>query len=259
MIITVINQKGGTGKTTTAAALLSYYTAQGARALGIDLDPQSNLTLATGARNSAPSALGIITGEAATRDTIQRANFSDIVAGSPALSSADVMLSQDVGKAYKLREALEQIWGEYQHIIIDSPPALGVLSVNALTAAEYVVIPCQADIFSVQGLSQLSDTIEQVRKYTNPALKVAGLLLTRHNARANISRDLRAVLEREAERLGTVVFDTAIRETVTIKQAQAMQEGIYQSDPNATTAGAADYLAFIKELEQVTAPANNRR
>lgn len=166
MIITVINQKGGTGKTTTAAALLSYYTAQGARALGIDLDPQSNLTLATGARNSAPSALGIITGEAATRDTIQRANFSDIV---------------------------------------------------------------------------------------------AGLLLTRHNARANISRDLRAVLEREAERLGTVVFDTAIRETVTIKQAQAMQEGIYQSDPNATTAGAADYLAFIKELEQVTAPANNRR
>ena len=259
MIITVTNQKGGTGKTTTAAALLSWYATY-SRALGVDLDPQCNLTLATGARSSNRTALGLLTGEAEPRDTIQATNYTEengsaeCVAGSPALSSADVIFSEDIGKPYKLREALSELRSEYDHIIIDSPPALGVLSVNALTAADWLIIPVGADVFSVQALAQLSDTIEQVRRYTNPALKVAGLLLTRHNSRANISRDLRTVLEREAERLHTRVFDTAIRETVTIKQAQATQRGIFQIDPNgSTTAAAADYLEFIKELENVTA------
>ena len=246
MIITVINQKGGTGKTTTAAAMLSYYAANGIKSLGVDLDPQCNLSLTMGARSSKRTSLGALTGEAETRDTIQAANYAEIIAGSPRLTSADDLFSKDLGKYVKLREALEQVKGDYERIVIDSPPALGVLSINALTAADYVVIPCQADIFSVQGLSQLSDTIKQAKQYFNPALKVAGILLTRHNARANISRDLRAVLEREAERLGTVVFDTAIRESVTVKQAQALQQGIFDTK---STAAAADYSAFMQELE----------
>lgn len=246
MIITVMNQKGGTGKTTTAAAMLSYYAANGIKSLGVDLDPQCNLSLTMGARSSKRTSLGALTGEAEPRDTIQAANYAEIIAGSPALSSADEIFSQDIGKPYKLREALEQVKGDYERIVIDSPPTLGVLSVNALTAANYVIIPCQADIFSVQGLSQLADTIEQVKKYTNPALKVAGILLTRHNARANISRDLADVLAREAGSLGASLFDTAIRESVTVKQAQALQQGIFDTK---STAAAADYSAFMHELE----------
>ena len=246
MIITVINQKGGTGKTTTAAAMLSYYASKGIKALGVDLDPQCNLTLSMGAKSSKRTSLGALTGEAETRDTIQAANYAECIAGSPALSSANDIFSQDIGKDYKLREALQKVKADYDRIIIDSPPALGVLSINALTAADYVVIPCQADIFSAQGLSQLADTIEQVRKYTNPQLKVAGLLLTRHNGRANISRDLADVLAREAGSLGASLFDTAIRESVTVKQAQALQQGIFDTK---STAAAEDYSAFMHELE----------
>ncbi|WP_405344630.1 ParA family protein [Ruminococcus sp.] len=246
MIITVINQKGGTGKTTTAAAMLAYYERRGGKALGVDLDPQCNLSLALGAQRSGGNALGILTGQAKPRDAIHRANYADIIAGAPELSAADEMFSKDIGKAYKLREALEQVKGAYSHIIIDSPPALGVLSVNALTAADGIIIPCQADVFSVQGLAQLADTIEQVRKYTNAGLRVLGILLTRYNQRATLSRDLRDVLEREAEKLGTFVFSTAIRESVTAKEPIAMQESIF-TDP--TTNAAADYLAFMQELE----------
>ena len=253
MIFTVINQKGGTGKTTTAAAMLAYYNAQGVKALGIDLDPQCNLSLALGTKRNGANALGLLTGQTPAAQTIQRANYTDCISGAPELSAADEMFSKDIGKAYKLREALEPIKGEYKHIVIDSPPALGVLSVNALTAADYIIIPCQADIFSIQGLSQLSDTIEQIRKYTNPALKVAGILLTRHNQRANLSRDLREVLKSEAEKLGTVLFTTAIRESITVKQAQALQKSIFEIDPEATTtAAAADYFSFMHELETYT-------
>lgn len=244
MIITVINQKGGTGKTTTAAAMLAYYSRENVKALGVDLDPQCNLSLALGAQRSGANALGIMTGQANPSTAIQRANYTDVIAGAPELSAADEMFSKDIGKPYKLREALSQISG-YEHIIIDAPPALGVLSVNALTAADYVVIPCQADAFSVQGLSQLADTIEQVKKYTNPQLKILGILLTRHNQRATLSRDMREVLEREAEKLQTVVFDTAIRESVTAKEPIALQESIFK-DP--TTNAATDYAAFMEEL-----------
>lgn len=152
MIITVTNQKGGTGKTTTAAALLSWYATY-SRALGVDLDPQCNLTLATGARSSNKTALGLLTGEAEPRDTIQATNYTEengsaeCVAGSPALSSADSIFSEDIGKPYKLREALSELRSEYDHIIIDSPPALGVLSVNALTAADWLIIPVGAGVF----------------------------------------------------------------------------------------------------------------
>lgn len=245
MITTIINQKGGTGKTTTAAALISYYHEQSRPVLAVDLDPQCNLSLAMGADTGKRTILGALTGEADTETTIQSTQSGDCIAGSYALSAAESILNS-TGKEYRLREALEPIKSKYEHIIIDSPPALGVLSVNALTAADTVIIPCQADVFSIQGLMQLADTIKQVRKYCNPSLVIAGILLTRHNPRTVIARDLQTVLEREAAALQTKVFTTPIRDSVIIKQAQALQQGLF------TLHGAAidDYRAFIEEFEK---------
>lgn len=241
MITTIINQKGGTGKTTTAAALISYYHEQSRPVLAVDLDPQCNLSLAMGADTGKRTILGALTGEADTVTTIQSTQSGDCIAGSAALSVIESSLN-----ITRLREALETITGKYEHIIIDSPPALGVLSLNALIAADAVIIPCQADIFSIQGLKQLSDTIKQVKENCNSSLVIAGILLTRHNPRTVLGRDLQAVLEREAAALQTKVFKTPIRDSVIIKQAQALQQGLF------TLQGAAidDYRAFIEEFEK---------
>lgn len=240
----VINQKGGTGKTTTAAALVSYYHQQGRKVLAVDLDPQCNLSLSLGADTAGRSILGALTGQADPAECIQSTPNGDIICGSAALAGADSILN-DTGKEYKLREALEPITGRYEHIIIDSPPALGVLSVNALTAADTCIIPCQADIFSIQGLKQLTDTIKQVRKYCNSQLTISGILLTRHNPRTVLGRDLQAVLEREAAALNTRVFTAAIRDSVIIKQAQVLQQGLFTLQGGAID----DYREFIKEFE----------
>ena len=247
MITTIINQKGGTGKTTTAAALVSYYHEQGRRVLAVDLDPQCNLTLAMGADTSRRSILGALTGEAEPRETVQQTESGECIAGSAALAAAESII-KDTGKEYRLREALESITSSYEHIIIDSPPALGVLSINALVAADAVIIPCQADIFSIQGLKQLESSINAVKKYCNPALYIAGILLTRHNPRTVLSRDLQTVLEKEAAELNTRIFSQTIRDSVTIKQAQALQKPLFSMQGAAID----DYRAFITEYEAIT-------
>ena len=245
MITTIINQKGGTGKTTTAAALISYYHEQSRPVLAVDLDPQCNLSLAMGADTGKRTILGALTGEADTITTIQSTQSGDCIAGSAALSAAESILNS-TGKEYRLREALEQIAGQYERIVIDSPPALGVLSVNALTAADTVIIPCAADLLSIQSLKQLENTISVVKKYCNPTLKIAGILLTRHNGRTLLSRDFQSILEQEAAAMGTKVFETAIRESVAIRQAQAMQKSIFTQQGGAVD----DYKAFIEEFEK---------
>lgn len=247
MIITVFNQKGGVGKTTTAAALSTYYHEQGRSVLSIDLDPQCNYSLLMGAQMGGRSILGVLTGQADTAGTIQHTQNGDIIAGSEALSAAESILSS-TGREYKLREAIEPIKGQYEHIVIDSPPALGVLSVNALTAADVVIIPSSADLLSVQSLKQLERTIAEVKKYCNPKLTIAGILLTKHNPRTVLSRDFQSVLEQAAAEMNTRVFKTAIRDSVIIKQCQAMQRSIFTQQGGAID----DYRAFIEEFETIT-------
>lgn len=242
---TITNQKGGAGKTTTAAALAAGLTLRGQRPLLIDLDPQCNLSFATGARTTGASALGVLTGETTAAAAIQHTATGDIIAGSKHLSGADILIA-DTGKEYRLREALEPLRGLYSHIIIDTPPALGVLTVNALTACSSVIIPAQADIFSLQGIERLSETMQPVKRYCNPALTVEGILLTRYSPRSILSRETAELAEQIAARLQTRVFRATIRESVTIREAQISQQPLFTYAPKAKVT--ADYSGFIDEL-----------
>ena len=246
-IIAITSQKGGVGKTTTAAALASGLALKGYNPLLIDLDPQCNLTFITGARASGASILGVLTGEISAAAAIQHTGAGDIIPASKHLSGADILFS-DTGKEYRLQEAIEPLRGQYSHIIIDTPPALGVLTVNALTASGGVVIPAQADILSLQGVEQLAETMKPIKKYTNPGLQIEGILLTRYAARSILSREISELAQQIAARLQTKVFRATIRDSVTIREAQISQQTLFQYAPKAKVTE--DYKAFIDELTE---------
>jgi len=244
-IYTVTNQKGGTGKTTTALMLTAGLSLKGYSVLSIDLDAQSNMTYTAGARTDGVTALGVLTGEIKAGDAIQKTEGGDIIPASKALAGADAFI-MDTGKEYRLKEALEPIRGKYDFIIIDTPPALGILTINALTACDSVIIPAQADIYSLQGIEQLAETIRPVKKYTNPALTIEGILLTRYSSRSILSREVAELAEQLAAKLGTRLFKTTIREAIAVKEAQISQRSLYSYAPKAKVTE--DYTRFIAEL-----------
>lgn len=243
MIISIINQKGGVGKSTTAAAMLSGFTKRGYKSLGIDLDPQANLSLAAGVKTNTQTILGVMAHEIKISDAIQESNISDMVCSSPNLVLADKMFDK-TGKEYILKECIESLNNDYDFIVIDCPPTLSTLTVNALVCADVCIVPSQADIFSIQGLRQLNETITAVKKYCNPNLKISGVLITRYNSRTNIQKDMFDILKEESEKLGTRVFETKIRESVVIKQAQALQKNLFDMQGGAVE----DYNNFIDEF-----------
>ena len=244
-VYAIINQKGGVGKSTTAAALWAGLFLKGYKVLAIDLDAQCNLSYTAGADTAHKTALSLLTGENPAEDTIQHLPTGDIIAASKSLAGADAFIT-DTGKEYRLRESLEPLSAVYDYVIIDTPPSLGILTVNALTACNSVIIPAQADIFSLQGIDQLNETIKPVKKYCNPALTIEGILLTRYNGRTALSRDITTYTQQLAAKLGTKVFDTTIREGIAVKEAQLNQQSIFDYAPKANVTN--DYRAFIDEL-----------
>lgn len=244
--IAVVNQKGGVGKSTTALTLADCLASRGKRVLLLDMDSQGNLSFTVGASRSGASAFGVLTREVSIRDAIQRIGKIDFVPASASLAKTDVILASETGKEYRLREALETVSADYDYIVIDTPPALGILSVNALAACDGAIIPAQADIYSLQGINQLNESIEPVRKYCNPSLKVEGILLTRYDGRTVLSRQIVELAERFAQQLGTKVFKAKIRETVTVKESQLAQKTLLDYAPSSPVA--ADYEAFTAEL-----------
>lgn len=225
-IYAVINQKGGVGKTNTVSALTSGLKLRGRRVLAVDLDPQGNLSYSFGAEPDGKNVLAVLTGELSCADAVVHTEQGDIIPGGKLLSGADAFIT-DTGKEYRLKEALEGMVSSYDCIVVDTPPALGILTVNALTACTSVIIPAQADIYSIQGIGQLGETIVPVKKYCNSGLYINGILLTRYNPRAVLSRDVVSIMEEMAGKLDTKVFDTKIREAVSIREAQMLRQDIY--------------------------------
>ena len=245
-VITVVNQKGGIGKTTTAQNIASGLSLlKGYNVLMIDLDAQCNLTIATGAKRGVKSSYNVLCGDA-IEETIQPIKENlHIIPASQHLSRSDLEISE-TGKEYKLKEALTPVMNKYDYIVIDCPPALGVLTINALTVANRVVIPAQADLFSLEAIKQLSGTIEVVKKYTNPQLEVAGIVLTRHNPRNILTKELTELISETAKSLNTKVFAKPIREAIAIKEATASRTDIFTYSNNSKVAG--DYKALVEEL-----------
>ena len=250
--IAVIAQKGGVGKTTTAAALgagLKRY--HEARVLYIDMDSQGNLSRTLEADHSGRGAniLGVLTGKNTAQSAIQHTAHGDIIASSPALVGADreEPLSA-VGREYRLREAIRPLSGSYDYCIIDTPPSLGILIIHALTAADRAIIPAQADDYSLDSIDALSGTLEAVKQYTNKELQIDGILITRYSGRANISRYYEEQLEEAAKQLESRLYKTRIRECVALKEAQALRDDIYSYSPRSNASK--DYKGLIDEITE---------
>jgi len=244
-IIAIALQKGGTGKSSTASALGAYLSGQGKDVLYVDLDPQGSLTYTLGADSIEPTVFEVLTRAYTAGQSLQAINDYDILASSPALAGADELIA-GLGKEYRLKEALEELTGNYDYIIIDTPPALGILTINALTAADYLLMPAQADAYSLRGINQLLQTVETVKKYANPALTVLGIVLTRYSARTTLAQEVADVLQASAEGQGLRLLNARIREATAIREAQAYRRSIFEHAPKSNVA--ADYEALAQEV-----------
>lgn len=247
--ISVINQKGGVGKTSTALALAAGLADKGKKVLAIDLDAQGNFSYTAGADESKASIVGVLLEETKADTAIQSNGKFDFIQSSSALTNDAILLGKNEAKRpYLLRAGLQTILGRYDYCVIDTPPVLNILTINALTASDKVIIPAEADMFSLQGLEQLAGTIKSVQDYTNNALKIAGILLTFFDGRAVLSKDMQAVFDRKAKEMGTRLYKSTIRKGVAVKEAEAMRQSLFDYAPKSKVAE--DYAAFINEFMQ---------
>jgi chromosome partitioning protein len=246
-IVAVANQKGGVGKTTTSQALTAGLADKGYKVLGIDLDPQGNLSSACGSVNyNVPTIYELMKREVTAEETIQHMNGGyDIIPSNIMLAGAEQELSQ-TGKEHRLKEAIAAVSDNYDYIIVDTPPSLGVLTVNAFTAASDILIPTTAGIFATTGINQLNETVKSVQKYCNPNVKITGILFTRFNPRANISKQIKELTEQLSQYISAPIYKTYIRSAVAVEEAQANRVDIFDFAEKSTVSE--DYKAFIEEF-----------
>ena len=237
MILAIANQKGGTAKSTTAAALAQAAAHKGRRVLAIDLDPQGNLSFFLAADVARAGAFEVLDGQPAA-DAIQAtAGGLDVIPASWNLQT----ITSSRGSARRLKAALKPVAGRYDLIIIDTPPTAGELQYNALMAADSLIIPLQADIVGLQGLYQMTDTARQIQQ-SNPDLTITGYILTRSGGRSTLARQLAETIQARAQEMG-IPFLKAIREAVAIREAQTLQRSLYEYAPRSKPA--ADYLELL--------------
>lgn len=250
IIITVSNQKGGVGKTTTSAALAAGIASHGKRVLGVDLDPQGNLGFCMGLESSnLPTVLDAIKKKIPVQDAISHAGSCDVLPSDITLSISDLESINTERRECLLQDALRPVMDDYDYIVIDTPPALNLLTVNAYVVSDFLIIPMASDILSLVGLSQLKETVESVRESLNPRLNVMGILMTRFNRRTLLSRDVLEMAQQLAVQMKTRVFQTKIRNGVAIAEAPAHGESIFDYNPRSSAVK--DYFALIEEIADI--------
>lgn len=243
----MVNQKGGVAKSTTAQFVGNYYRMQGEKVLFVDLDAQGNLTYGLNVDNPQTSVYDALLDPAKAKQFIINTEQGDLLASTPQLASIEKEFADDERAIYRLYDAIKPLKREYDRIIIDTPPTISLIVMSALTVSDYAIVPTQADIYSLQGLGQLSSTIATVQQYLNKKLKIAGVLITRFDKRANLTKELAEMLEQTAKALDTKVFDTRIREAIAIKEAQAYRTNVLEYAPKSNVTQ--DIIEFMNELD----------
>ncbi len=251
-IVSISNIKGGVGKTTTAAVLAAGLAEKGYRVLLIDSDPQTNLTMCfLQEQTDELSSLYDIYGDGESIDDVKAPVMDnlDLVIGDFGLCNADMQFTK-AGRLKMLKKAIKSINTEYDFVIIDTPPNLGVLSLNAFIASDYMVVPMSADSFSLKGVRLLKETLDDVADETEKELPVAGILLTKYNSRTNVSKLMEKSLNVAAELLSTKVFKNRIRQAVVLQECQIAKEDLFSYAVNSKVAE--DYRGFIDEFLERT-------
>ena len=246
-IIAVLNQKGGVGKTTTAINVAAYLAKAGRSVLVVDSDPQGNTTSGLGVdkQNLSPTLYDVLFSKVEASSAVKKLDRENIyLLGSNAqLAGAEIELVQLPGREYYLKHLLEGL--EYDYIIIDCPPSLGLITINALSASNFVLIPVQAEYYALEGLSQLLSVIQHVQQGLNPNLSILGVLLTLYDPRNSLSGQVKAEIEKH---FGAKLFDTIIPRNVRLAEAPSFGKTITEYDK--WSKGARAYKALAKELEK---------
>lgn len=249
-IISVNITKGGCGKTTTVQTLGEILGKEyKKKVLCIDTDPQCNLTTVSGINLmdcQEHNLQTLLNDESTLEQCIVKSTYYDLIPGSMALAGADMKFTQ-LGREYLLKDKISD--ADYDIILIDTPPALGILNIMSLTASTKVIIPAECSYLAMIGLNQLTDTIESVRKHSNKELSITGILLIKYSSRANLNNAVLSGLETMADKMNTQVFEHKIRETVKIREAQSQQEPIIDWDSSCSAV--TDYIDFTKDLVEM--------
>jgi chromosome partitioning protein len=246
-VIAITNQKGGVGKTTTAVSLSAGLAQQGYKTLLIDTDSQCNSTDTYRAIVEDTATLYdlLFEGEKAL-DCIQHTRIGDIIPCDPLMDGAEQRFPNDNSRSFILREKCEELKSLYDYIIIDTPPAMGVILSNVFTYAYGIIIPVTCDRYGLAGIDRLCQTISLAQRYTNSDLKILGLVLIKYFERLNICKEISEGLPQVADTLKTKVFKTKIRESVACRESQSARQSIFEYAPTSTTAE--DYINLCAEL-----------